>query len=276
MTHNLRLGDADQIAYFRAFNTDGSPKVDLSSATTGLSLSVFRIGAAAVAFASLSDKAADNSTHADGAIRNIAGNLYSIDLPDAASATQVPSVAVRGSFTGGYVEGLPHAIVDADTDNAAIASAVRTNLTQTPNLSVVVATFDEPAIAELNAGLDVAGVTLIPAVSFTHERAGRNYLLVYVAETSSVSITVLDSANQPVDLSAKTLAVHFAIERTRDTLAEVTSGISISGSGSNVITFAIPSEVTETAQRVVFAVRDASSPKTVYAGGVFDVQYLPS
>ena len=114
MSHVLKHNVADQIAYFRAYNTDGSAKTDLTSATTGLTLSVFRVGAASVSIASLSDKAADDSTHADGAIRAVGGNLYTIDIPDAATATQVPSIVVRGSYTGGVVEGLEHPIVAYD------------------------------------------------------------------------------------------------------------------------------------------------------------------
>jgi hypothetical protein len=114
MSHVLRVGVADQIAYFRAYNTDGSAKTDLTSATTGLTLSVFRIGASSVSIASLSNKAADNTAHADGAIRNVGGNLYTIDIPDAATATQVPSIVVRGTYTGGVIEGLEHPIVAYD------------------------------------------------------------------------------------------------------------------------------------------------------------------
>lgn len=114
MSHILRVGVADQIAYFRAYNTDGSAKTDLTSSTTGLSLSVFRVGASSVSISSLSNKAADNTAHADGAIRNVGGNLYTIDIPDAATATQVPSIVVRGSYTGGVIEGLEHPIVAYD------------------------------------------------------------------------------------------------------------------------------------------------------------------
>jgi hypothetical protein len=114
MSHVLKHNVADQIAYFRAYDTDGTAKTDLTSSTAGLTLSVFRVGASSVSIASLSAKAADDSTHADGAIRNVGGNLYTIDIPDAATATQVPSIVVRGSYTGGVVEGLEHPIVAYD------------------------------------------------------------------------------------------------------------------------------------------------------------------
>jgi hypothetical protein len=106
-------------------------------------------------------------------------------------------------------------------------------------------------------------------------RAGSNYVLAYTAEPSSISITVLDADNDPVDLSAKTLGVYWeTAEKTA--VASLTSGITVTGDGSNVVTFAIPSAVSASERRLRFAVRDQSAPKTVYAGGVFSVQHLPS
>lgn len=126
MSHILRVGVADQIAYFRAFDTDGTGKTDLTSATTGLALSVFRVGLASVSIASLSAKAADSTTHADGAIRQVSGNLYTVDLPDAATATQTPSVGVKGSYTGGVIEPVPHPIVNYDPALAAVGANTTT------------------------------------------------------------------------------------------------------------------------------------------------------
>jgi len=134
MSHVLRVGVTDQIAYFRAYNTDGSAKTDLTSSTTGLSLSVFRVGASSVSISSLSNKAADNTAHADGAIRNVGGNLYTIDIPDAATATQVPSIVVRGSYTGGVIEGLEHPIVAYDP-SLAYQQQLWAATTSTVNLS---------------------------------------------------------------------------------------------------------------------------------------------
>ncbi len=111
MTHVLRIGVPDQIAYFRVFNDDGSAKTDFSSATAGASLSVFRTGLSSISIAVLSNKAADNTSHADGAIRSVGGNLYTVDLPDSAAASYCPSIGVRGVFTGGVIEPVPHPLV---------------------------------------------------------------------------------------------------------------------------------------------------------------------
>lgn len=122
MSHALRVGVADQIGYFRAYNTDGSAKTDLAYNTAGLSLSVFRVGAAPVSISSLSAKAADNTAHADGAIRAVSGNLYTVDLPDAACADQVPSISVKGSYTGGVIEGPEHPLVGYNPASVAVGA----------------------------------------------------------------------------------------------------------------------------------------------------------
>ncbi len=128
MSHAITAGSADPILLFRAYNTDGSAKVDLTASTPGIAMSVFRAGAAAVSISSLSNKAADNTTHSDGAIRPVQGNLYSVDAPDAACADQVPSIAVKGTYTGGVIEGFVHPIVGYSSSDA-----VRLGLSALPN-----------------------------------------------------------------------------------------------------------------------------------------------
>lgn len=138
MSHVLRIGVTDQIAYFRAFDADGTGKTDLTSATTGLALSVFRVGLASVSIASLSAKAADNTAHADGAIRQVSGNLYTVDLPDAATADQTPSVGVKGSYTGGVIEPVPHPIVNYNPALAAVGANTVVPPTAAQNAAAVV------------------------------------------------------------------------------------------------------------------------------------------
>lgn len=101
----VRKNETDQILVFRAYNTDGSPKNDLTSATAALSLEVARVGLTAVSIASLTDKAADNTAHNDGAIRTFAGNIYLVDAPDVVFQSDTVGVGIRGTFTDGYIEG---------------------------------------------------------------------------------------------------------------------------------------------------------------------------
>lgn len=149
MSHALRVGIADQIAFFRAYNTDGSAKTDLTSSTTGLTLSVFRVGAAAVSISSLSAKAADNTAHTDGAIRAVSGNLYTVDLPDAACADQVPSISVKGSYTGGVIEGPEHPLVGYNPASVAVGA----NTTTPPTVGAIAdQVWDEARSGHVTAG----------------------------------------------------------------------------------------------------------------------------
>ena len=138
------------------------------------------------------------------------------------------------------------------------------------------ATLDQDDLDAINALLLAAvSVTVVPSSSTVASRAGTNYVLAYTDETSSVAITVLNAAGDSIDLSAKTLGVYWETE-AQVVVASLTSEITVGGAANNVVTFAIPSAVTESARRLVFALRDQAAPKAVYAGGVFDVQYLPA
>lgn len=160
MSHALRVGVADQIGYFRAYNTDGSAKTDLTSSTTGLTLSVFRVGAAAVSISSLSAKAADNTAHADGAIRAVSGNLYTVDLPDAACADQVPSISVKGSYTGGVIEGPEHPLVGYNPASVAVGALQPTTAGRTLAVSAAGAVeLDSASVDAIRDGIPKVGET---------------------------------------------------------------------------------------------------------------------
>ena len=159
MTHAIKAGLTDQIAYFRAYDTDGTAKVNLTSATTGLTLSVFRVGASAVSISSLSDKAADNTAHADGAIRQVQGNLYTVDLPDAAVASQVPSICVKGTYTGGVIEGVPHPIVGYDGTAARVGASDGTGVTLAADQAVNVTKWDGTAVGSVTINCNMTQIS---------------------------------------------------------------------------------------------------------------------
>jgi hypothetical protein len=143
MTHPLRTGVEDQIALFRAYNDDDTPKKDLTSATSGLTLSVFRPGLAQISISSLTDKAADDTAHADGAIRRIGGNLYSVDLPDAATATYCPSISVRGTYTGGEIEPIVHPMAGYNPSLIAVGANTATPLDAMQTQAAAAAAIEE-------------------------------------------------------------------------------------------------------------------------------------
>jgi hypothetical protein len=145
---------------------------------------VFRVGASAVSISSLSAKAADNTAHADGAIRAVSGNLYTVDLPDAACADQVPSISVKGSYTGGVIEGPEHPLVGYNPASVAVGA----NTTTPPTVGaiadqvwdearsghVTAGTFGEKVNAELDSAATAALVDLIwdePLTGATHNVA---------------------------------------------------------------------------------------------------------
>jgi hypothetical protein len=166
VSHALRVGVADQIGYFRAYNTDGSAKTDLTSSTTGLALSVFRVGASAVSISSLSAKAADNTAHADGAIRAVSGNIYTVDLPDAACADQVPSISVKGSYTGGVIEGPEHPLIGYNPASVAVGALRPTTADRTIAVSAAGAVeLDSATAAQITAILEDTGTTLPAQIS---------------------------------------------------------------------------------------------------------------
>ena len=194
MSHVLRIGIADQIAYFRAFNDDGSAKTDFTSTTAGAALSIFRTGLSSISIAALSDKAADNTTHADGAVRRVGGNLYTLDLPDSATASYCPSIGVRGSFTGGVIEPIPHPLVGYDPAQVAVGANTVTPPT--------VAQFEARSLPAMDYATDV-----MLSIVYSDARYVRNRTPDLVSGKVPAYIDPLDrtgyslAADQPVNVT---------------------------------------------------------------------------
>jgi hypothetical protein len=117
-------------------------------------------------------------------------------------------------------------------------------------------------------------VTVLPAIGVAAGRGDRTTLVAYVAETITTSITVYQAdGTTAYNLSGKTLTVIFENPKTGDDVAVVASGsITISGTDSNVVTFAYPSAATSAQRELTWTMRDASAPKTVYLRGVLEVR----
>jgi len=164
MSHGITVGSTNAFMYFRAYNTDNTALLTLTSATTALALNVYRAGSTDVAISSLTDKSDPDDAHSDGAIYQIGGsNLYSIDVPDAAVATQVPSVIIEGSFTGGFIDGIPHPINGYDATAVAVGANVVVpmlgTLSQTEHdaTQTAVAAVAASTITALGTGTEVFG-----------------------------------------------------------------------------------------------------------------------
>lgn len=215
MSHALRVGVADQIAYFRAYNTDGSAKTDLTSSTTGLALSVFRVGASAVSISSLSAKAADNTAHADGAIRAVSGNLYTVDLPDAACADQVPSISVKGSYTGGVIEGPEHPLVGYNPASVAVGANTTAPATPTNVSDVQTAILAKLPTALVGGRMDASvGAYQTGLVPLQPLVAGRQ-----ISVAATTGAVVLDPASRAAILTEQ-LIESYAADGASPTVAQ--------------------------------------------------------
>jgi hypothetical protein len=117
-------------------------------------------------------------------------------------------------------------------------------------------------------------VTVLPAIGVAAGRGDRTSLVAYVAETITQTITVYQAdGTTAYNLSGKTLAVIFENPKTGDDVAVVASGsITISGTDSNVVTFAYPSAATSAQRELKWTLRDAAAPKTVYLQGMLEVR----
>ena len=130
--------------------------------------------------------------------------------------------------------------------------------------------FTTKALSNAPAG----GVQVLPALGVAAGRGDRTTLVAYVAETITTSITVYQAdGTTAYNLSGKTLAVIFENPKTGDDVAVVASGsITISGTDSNVVSFAYPSAATSAQRELTWTMRDAAAPKTVYLRGVLEVR----
>jgi hypothetical protein len=121
MTLPIRVGQPG-IAVFDVYDDDDADVTTFDASAASLAMTVARIGETEVAFAGFSDKAADDTAHAPGAIRKLYNNRYTIDLPTAATATWVRGLAVRGTFTGGRIEGVMHPMAGYDPSAVAVGA----------------------------------------------------------------------------------------------------------------------------------------------------------
>lgn len=122
----------------------------------------------------------------------------------------------------------------------------------------------------------VSTVNILPAVGIVASRSPGVTLLPVVGETISQSITVYETdGTTAVDLSGKTLAIVFETMSGVDVAVVDNADITVSGLGSNVVTFAYPSAVTATERVLRFALRDAAAPLAMYLQGVCSVVSAP-
>jgi len=119
-------------------------------------------------------------------------------------------------------------------------------------------------------------VNVLPATGIVANRTPGATLTPVVGETISQSITLYSTDGiTPINLSGKTLVVVFETLAGTDVATVASANITISGTSSNVVTFAYPSAVTALERTLRFAIRDASAPLTMYLQGLCSVVNAP-
>jgi len=137
--------------------------------------------------------------------------------------------------------------------------------------------FTAKALEEAPTGGGGETVQVLPALGVAAGRGDQTSLVAFVGETITTSITVYQSdGTTAYNLSGKTLAIIFENPKTGDDIAVVNSGsITISGASNNVVTFAYPAAATTAQRELVWTMRDAAAPKTVYLRGMLEVRSAP-
>lgn len=108
-------------------------------------------------------------------------------------------------------------------------------------------------------------------VTTTNRTVNNSVITAFVDELSTVTVSVVDQNNNPVDMSTKTLYVSFeSMDRTDITSIEQAS-LTVS---SNSVSFDLPAAVTSSEQDVLYSIRDTSD-ETVYVSGKIKVSYAP-
>jgi hypothetical protein len=139
--------------------------------------------------------------------------------------------------------------------------------------------YAEPPAAKVEDGfafgfLGAETGTLVTGESATNVLPDRHpaSLSVFVGETVSQTLTLLqDDETTPLSLSGKTLEIVFETRSGADVAVIANANITVSGAGSDVVTFAYPSAVTASQRVLRYALRDNAAPRTVYRAGIVKV-----
>lgn len=203
------------------------------------------------------------------------------------------AVSTRSTFAGGAVASVTGNVggnvvgsVGSVVGVVALDSAVGTQITAIETFATRMTTglVQDGAVYQFTANMLELGpsggggssVNVLPATGIVSDRSAGTTLLPVVGETISQSITVYQSdGTTAVSLSGKTLKVIFETMSGVDVAVVAAADITISGTSSNIVTFAYPSAVTASERTLRFAIRDAAAPLTMYLQGVCSVVAAP-
>jgi hypothetical protein len=120
-------------------------------------------------------------------------------------------------------------------------------------------------------------VNVLPAVGISAERQAGVVLSPFVGETITQSITLYATdGTTPINLSGKSLEIVFQTRSGTDVAVIANANITVSGTSSNIVTFAYPSAATSLERTLRVSLRDNAAPRTVYLSGLCKVSIAPS
>jgi hypothetical protein len=120
-------------------------------------------------------------------------------------------------------------------------------------------------------------VNVLPAVGISAERQAGVVLSPFVGETITQSITLYQTdGTTPINLSGKSLEIVFQTRSGADVAVIANANITVSGTSSNIVTFAYPAAVTTTERTLRVSLRDNAAPRTVYLSGLCKVSIAPA
>lgn len=124
MRYTFQKGATSKSIEVLAVNAaDNTPRTDLVFNTAGLSASYTRSGAAATAI-TLATLASSSAAYSSGGFVVITGNLYRLDIPDAAIATGVDKGRIHFILAGVLFEPVGYDLTADDPNAAGLTSAV--------------------------------------------------------------------------------------------------------------------------------------------------------
>ena len=122
--------------WFRAYNTDGTPKTDLVYNETDIDIDAVRDSGLTALTPSEASSATD---WAAGKLWQIAGNLYKIGISTATISSYTGLLSVEGSFDGGTINGIAVEVSAYNPANDPAVAGDEMDLVDAPNATAVTA-----------------------------------------------------------------------------------------------------------------------------------------
>lgn len=231
----------------------------------------------------MTDKVDQDDAHSDGAVWNAGGGKLIVDVPDTAFAVYAPDVELYGTWTdgsdSGIIRGTPVALTNGytwATFGATILNRIGAFTGTGVNTilgffkAIMFSDATEPSDAgdtfaasmEENLAATQAGaVAVLPYSATGPSRQEGTDLFLYTGETNVQTVTVRDSNQELVDLSAKTL-----VFTVRENGTQVQSG-SVTGNSSGVFTYTPVSDLTDAEKNCNWSLRDTANGNEIIAHG---------